>query len=156
MGFPGVSVVKTPPASAKDMRDPVWSQVWEEPLEKEMASHSSTLVWRIPQTEEPGGLQSTASQRVRNNSAHTHTDQNSETIALSISHLFTRKVITVLLTIFLALYVTHCKLFTYDWSFMPLNPHHLILPSSQPPPFWQWPTCYLYLWICFHCALFCF
>ena len=58
--------------------------------------------------------------------------------------------------IFLTLYVTHCKLFTYDWRFMPLNPHHLILPSSQPPPFWQWPICYLYLWICFHCALFCF
>ena len=30
---------------------------WEDPLEKEMATHSSTLVWRIPWTEEPGGLQ---------------------------------------------------------------------------------------------------
>ena len=99
-----------------------------------MASHSSTLVWRIPQTEEPGGLQSTASQRVGNNSAHTHTDQNSETITLSINHLFTCKVITVLLTTFLTLYVTHCKLFVYDWRFMPLNPHHLILPSSLSSP----------------------
>ena len=37
------------------------------PLEKEMATHYNTLVWRIPQTEEPGGLQSMESQRVRHN-----------------------------------------------------------------------------------------
>ena len=36
---------------------------WEDPLEKEMATHSSTLAWKIPWTEEPGGLQSTGSQR---------------------------------------------------------------------------------------------
>ena len=36
----------------------------EDPLEKEMATHSSTLVWKIPWTEEPGGLQSMGSQRV--------------------------------------------------------------------------------------------
>ena len=37
---------------------------WEDPLEKEMAIHSSTLTWRIPWTEEPGWLQSMGSQRV--------------------------------------------------------------------------------------------
>ena len=37
---------------------------WEDPLEKEMATHSSILDWRIPWTEEPGGLQSIGSQRV--------------------------------------------------------------------------------------------
>ena len=36
----------------------------EDPLEKEMAAHSSILTWRIPWTEEPGGLQSVGSQRV--------------------------------------------------------------------------------------------
>ena len=36
----------------------------EDPLEKEMATHSSILAWRIPWTEEPGGIQSTGSQRV--------------------------------------------------------------------------------------------
>ena len=36
----------------------------EDPLEKEMAIHSSILAWRIPQTAEPGGLQSVGSQRV--------------------------------------------------------------------------------------------
>ena len=38
---------------------------WEDPLEKEMATHSSILAWKIPWTEEPGGLQSTGLQRVR-------------------------------------------------------------------------------------------
>ena len=44
-----------------------WAQSlgWEDPLEKEMATHSSTLAWRIPWTEEPGRLQCTGSQRVR-------------------------------------------------------------------------------------------
>ena len=37
---------------------------WEDTLEKEMATHSSTLAWKIPWTEEPGGLQSMGSQRV--------------------------------------------------------------------------------------------
>ena len=37
----------------------------EDPLEKRMATHSSFLAWRIPWTEEPGGLQSMESQRVR-------------------------------------------------------------------------------------------
>ena len=37
---------------------------WEDPLEKEMAPHSGILAWRIPWTEEPGGLQSMGSQRV--------------------------------------------------------------------------------------------
>ena len=43
----------------------VGSVDWEDPLEKEMATHSSILAWRIPWTEEPGGLQSPGSQRVR-------------------------------------------------------------------------------------------
>ena len=37
---------------------------WEDPLEKEMAIHSSTLAWKLPWTEEPGRLQSMGSQRV--------------------------------------------------------------------------------------------
>ena len=39
----------------------------KDPLEKEMATHSSILAWRIPWTEEPGRLQSTGSQTVRHN-----------------------------------------------------------------------------------------
>ena len=50
------------------MRDTwVWSLDWEDPLEKEMATHSSILAWRIPWTEEPDGLQPMGSQRVGHN-----------------------------------------------------------------------------------------
>ena len=42
----------------------VQSLGWEDPLEKGMATHSSILAWRVPQTEEPGGLQSMGLQRV--------------------------------------------------------------------------------------------
>ena len=49
MGFPGGSEVNNLPANAADVD-------WEYPLEEEMATHSSILAWRIPCTEEPGGL----------------------------------------------------------------------------------------------------
>ena len=62
MDFPGDSVVKTPPANAGDVDQ---SLGWEDPLEKEMPTHSSFLAWEIPWTEEPGGLQSMGSQRSR-------------------------------------------------------------------------------------------
>ena len=42
---------------------------WEDPLEKEMAIHSSTIAWKIPWTEEPGRLQSMGSQRVEHDRA---------------------------------------------------------------------------------------
>ena len=45
----------------------VWSLVWEDPLEKKMATHSSILAWKIPWTEEPGWLLSMGSQRVGHN-----------------------------------------------------------------------------------------
>ena len=46
-----------------------WVQAlgWEDPLEKEMATHSSILAWKIPWMEEPGRLQSMGSKRVRHN-----------------------------------------------------------------------------------------
>ena len=55
-------MVKTLPAMQKTW---VRSMTWEDPLEEGMATHSSILAWRIPGTEEPGGLQSMESQRVR-------------------------------------------------------------------------------------------
>ena len=45
----------------------VQSLVWKDPLEKEMATRSSILAWKIPWTEEPGGLQSMRSQTVEHN-----------------------------------------------------------------------------------------
>ena len=53
--------VKNPPAMQKTR---VQSLDREDPLEKEMATHSSILAWGIPWTEEPGGLQSMGSQRI--------------------------------------------------------------------------------------------
>ena len=43
----------------------VLSLVWEDPMEKGMATHSNILAWRIPWTEEPGGLQAMGSQGIR-------------------------------------------------------------------------------------------
>ena len=45
----------------------VQSLGWEDPLEEEMATHSSILVWKIPWTGEPGGLQAMGPQRVSDN-----------------------------------------------------------------------------------------
>ena len=62
MGFLGDSVVKNLPANAGDMGS-ILGQ--EDPLEEEMATHSSILAQKIPWTEEPDRLQSMVSQRVR-------------------------------------------------------------------------------------------
>ena len=51
----------------------VQSLGWEDLLEKEMATHSSTLAWKIPGTEKPGGLQSVGSQRVGHDWVTEHT-----------------------------------------------------------------------------------
>ena len=61
MVFPGGSAVKNPPATQETQ---VQSLGREDPLEREMATHSSILAWRVSWTEEPGGLQSMGSQRV--------------------------------------------------------------------------------------------
>ena len=59
-----VQMVKHLPAMWETL---VRSLGWEHPLEKEMATHSSTLAWKIPWTEEPGRLQSTGLHRVGHN-----------------------------------------------------------------------------------------
>ena len=61
----GFSVAQTVKKSAYYAGDLGSILGWEDPQEKEMATHSSILAWRIPWTEEPGGLPSMGSQRVR-------------------------------------------------------------------------------------------
>ena len=61
MGFPGGSDSKSSACSTGNW---VRSLGWEDPLEKEMAIHSSTAAWKIPWAEEPGRLQSMESQKV--------------------------------------------------------------------------------------------
>ena len=63
-GFPYDSAVKNPPVMQEER---VLSLDGEDRLMEEMATHSSVLAWRIPWTEEPGGLQSMGLQRVRHN-----------------------------------------------------------------------------------------
>ena len=62
VGFPDGSVVKKPPTGAGATAPSLGR---EDALEEQMATHSTILAWSIPWTEEPGGLQSTGSQRVR-------------------------------------------------------------------------------------------
>ena len=68
-GFPGGSVEKNPSVMEEPHKMQVRSLGWEhhQSLEKSMASHSSFLAWRIPWTEEPGGLQSIELQRAKHN-----------------------------------------------------------------------------------------
>ena len=65
MDFPGGSDGKASAYNAGRPRFDSW--VGKIPLEKEMATHSSTLTWKIPWTEDPGRLQSMGSQRVGRN-----------------------------------------------------------------------------------------
>ena len=60
MGFPDGSVVKNPSATQETRVQPL---CWKDALEEGRATHSSILAWRIPWTEEPGGLQATGSQK---------------------------------------------------------------------------------------------
>ena len=61
MDFPVAQIVKRLPTMWETQ---IQSLGWEDPLEKEMAIHSSTIAWKIPWTEDPGRLQSMGSQRV--------------------------------------------------------------------------------------------
>ena len=70
MSFIGASLVAQRVKHLPTMLETqVQSLGWEDPLEKEMATHSSTLAWKIPWTEKPGRLQSMGLQRVRHVSA---------------------------------------------------------------------------------------
>ena len=66
-GFPGGSKVKNLSVVQETQETWVQSLGQEDPLEEEMAPHSSSLAWKIPWTEEPGGLQSLGSQRATHN-----------------------------------------------------------------------------------------
>ena len=81
--------VKNLPAVQETQETRVQSLGWEDPWEKEMATHSSILAWKIPQTEEPGGAtQSTGWQRVRHDWA---TQQQKKYVSLNFTLFFKRK-----------------------------------------------------------------
>ena len=125
-GFPGGSKVK---ASACNVGDLGLIPGSGRLLEKEMATHSSILAWRIPWTEEPGGLQSTGSQRVRHDWASDLTWLN-----LEKAREFQKK-------IFLC-FIDHAKAFDYVdhnklWKALKDMEYQTILPIS-------WETC---MWV---------
>ena len=64
LSIPGLLVTQTVKRLPAVRETWIQSLGWEDPLEKEMATHSSTLAWKSPRTEEPGRLQSMGSQRV--------------------------------------------------------------------------------------------
>ena len=63
--FPGGSAVKNPPAMPETQETQVQSLGQEAPLEEEVTARSSILAWRIPWAEEPSGLQSMGSQKIK-------------------------------------------------------------------------------------------
>ena len=75
MGFLSGSVVKNLPATQETQEMRVRSLGQEDPLEEEMATHPRIPAWRIPWTEEPGGLQSMGSQSQTRRRLSTHTSK---------------------------------------------------------------------------------
>ena len=71
-GFPGGSVVKNPPANAENWETQIRTLGQGDPLNEEMATHSSLIAWRIPWTEELCGLQSIGLQIVRHDGTTEH------------------------------------------------------------------------------------
>ena len=71
-GFPGGSVVRNPPANAEIWETQIRSLGRGDPLNEEMATHSSIITWRIPWTKELCGLQSIGSQTVRHDRGTEH------------------------------------------------------------------------------------
>ena len=67
MGFPGSTIRKEPACNEGDNEMWLWSPGWEDSREEGLETHFSILAWRIPWMEEPGGLQSIGSQKVRHN-----------------------------------------------------------------------------------------
>ena len=111
MGFPDGSAVKNPPVMQKLHETQVPSLDQEDPLEEGVAIHSSILAWRIPWTEEPGGLQSIGSQRVR----HSRSD-----LACTQAHkiYMTHMYLCIYLFIYMAyicMYIHCVHIFSYNF-----------------------------------------
>ena len=76
-GLPDNSEVKKKnPHGMQERQVRVWSLDWEGTLQEELDIHSSILTWKIPWTEEPGGLPFIGSHRVRRDWAHTHSNND--------------------------------------------------------------------------------
>ena len=119
----------------------VWSLGQENPLEEGMATHSSFLAWRIPWTEEPGGLQSMESQRV---------GHNWETFTHSLSILWNNYIFSLLILFNEPNYCSHAQHLQVS-TLLDLNP---VLLNQLFLIFLSWNQYMSNL--CFNCWLFKF
>ena len=94
------------------------------PLEKEMVTHSSVLPWRIPWTEEPGGLQSMGSQGAGNN-WHEYEEFYKNQSTITVTN-FVSDTEVLSKNFILKLFLVHRKSHTGQFSFIPVQRHHLI------------------------------
>ena len=122
--------VKNPPAVQETW---VRSLGREDPLEQKMATHTSILAWRIPWTEEPGGLQSMGSQRVRYDWAtNIFTWWSFTETQFTYQIVHSLKIYNSLhFSAFTELYRHHQKLI---WEYFHTPKRNHILPTSSPSP----------------------
>ena len=129
----------------------VWSLAWDDPLEKEMVTHSSTLAWRIPWMEEPGRLQSMGSQRIRHNSATSlhffkeiqcqmnwHTFFKNFNEHFWFSYTFPSSYASTSHTYFILaiiVYIVHKDIFMQNWKSC-INPHNSFSALSFEQMLW--------------------
>ena len=120
----------------------VWSLGQEDPLEKEMETHSSILAWKIPWTEEPGGPQSMGSQKVGHNwvtNTHTHTHTHVYMYVINAVSQFSCSVVSDSATPWTAAHQASLYI-TYSWSLLKLMSIESVKPSNhlilcRPHPF---------------------
>ena len=96
--------VKNVPAMQETQEMQVWYMGWEDPLEKGMATHSSILAWRIPWTEDPGGLQSRG---------HKQLNVTEQLLLLLLSHF------------------SHVRLFATPWTVAHQAPPSMGFPRQE-------------------------
>ena len=118
----------------------VWALGWEDPLEKEMAIHSSTTAWKIPWTEEPGRLQSMGSQRVGHNwetslSLSNMGIVNYRSIDLKVS-AFRKFSICCCCFFFFFFFIVFCFIFWPHWSSLLLMGFSPVVMSGGYVPSW--------------------
>ena len=150
MGFPGGLVVKCLPTNAGDLRDAGSISGGENPLEQEIATHSSIVVWRIPWTEEPGRLRSLGLQsQIQLKRLHTHTWTWNGSFQIFLIQLITFSLVCSFL--FLKLLLTACSWINFvefraGFFFLPISMLSIYLPIY---PFIYPPMC-VYFYEFFH------
>ena len=98
---------------------------WEDPLEKGMATHSSILAWSIPWTEEPGGLQSIGSQRIRHERSNwactcpRRSPQSTEQSSLCYAVLYRRSPVCCFLSLLSPLFLISSCQEQEEWQATP-------------------------------------